>query len=70
VALAVLRAEAAREVVELHGAPLDGDGLKQAIRRADLLLVHLADAEAFARQLSRCEVDTERVVASASSLPR
>jgi Fe-S-cluster containining protein len=70
VALAVLRAEAAREVAELHGAPLDGDGLKQAIRRADLLLVHLADAEAFARQLSRCEVDTERVVASASSLPR
>ena len=30
-------------------------GCKQAIRRADLLLVHLADPEALARELSRCE---------------
>ena len=34
---------------------LDADLLKEAVRRADLLLVHLADPEALARRLSRCE---------------
>jgi hypothetical protein len=54
VALAVLRAEAARGVVGA-GRVLDGELLKEAVRRADLLLVHLADPEALARRLSRCE---------------
>ena len=44
--------------------------VKQAIRRADLLLVHLADAEALARELSRCEAGVGRVVASSLSPPR
>jgi hypothetical protein len=54
VALGVLRAEAARGAAEA-GRPLDAALLKEAIRRADLLLVHLADPEALARRLSRCE---------------
>jgi hypothetical protein len=54
VALGVLRAEAARGCVEA-GLPLDAELLKEAVRRADLLLVHLADPEALARRLSRCE---------------
>jgi Fe-S-cluster containining protein len=54
VALGVLRAEAVRGCAEA-GRPLDADLLKEAIRRADLLLVHLADPEAVARRLSRCE---------------
>jgi hypothetical protein len=54
VALGVLRAEAARGVAEA-GRALDADLLKEAIRRADLLLVHLADPQALARRLSRCE---------------
>jgi hypothetical protein len=54
VALGVLRAEAARGCAE-SGCKLDADLLKEAIRRADLLLVHLADPEALARRLSRCE---------------
>jgi Fe-S-cluster containining protein len=54
VALGVLRAEAARGSAEA-GRPLDADLLKEAVRRADLLLVHLADPEALARRLSRCE---------------
>jgi len=57
VALGVLRAEAARGCVEGAGQPLDPELLKQAIRRADLLLHHLADVEALARDLSRCEAD-------------
>jgi len=54
VALAVLCAEAARGCAEA-GRALDADLLKEAIRRADLLLVHLADPEALARRLSRGE---------------
>jgi hypothetical protein len=52
--LAVLRAEAARGCAEA-GRALDADILTGAVRRADLLLVHLADPEALARRLSRCE---------------
>jgi Fe-S-cluster containining protein len=54
VALGVLRAEAVRRAAEAE-RPLDADLLKEAIRRADLLLVHLADPEALARRLGRCE---------------
>jgi hypothetical protein len=50
VALSVLRAEAARGCAEA-GRPLDAELLKEAVRRADLLLVHLADPEALARRL-------------------
>jgi hypothetical protein len=53
-ALGVLRAEAARGGADA-GRALDPGLLKEAIRRADLLLVHLADPEALARDLSRCE---------------
>jgi hypothetical protein len=70
VAYSVLRAEAARGVAEAGGAALDAERLKQAIRRSELLLVHLADAEALARELSRCEAGSERVVASPSSSSR
>jgi hypothetical protein len=70
VAYSVLRAEIARGVAEGNGAAVDGERLKQAIRRADLLLVHLADAEALARELSRCEAAAGRVVASAFPQPR
>jgi hypothetical protein len=49
--LGVLRAEAARK----PGASQDAEGLREAIRRADLLLVHLADPVALARRLSRAE---------------
>ena len=55
VALDVLRVEAARGCAEA-GHELDHDLLKGAVRRADLLLVHLADPEALARRLSRCEL--------------
>jgi hypothetical protein len=54
VALGVLRAEAARGSTEADRA-LDASLLLEAIRRSDLLLVHLADPEALARRLSRCE---------------
>ena len=50
VALGVLRAEAARGGAEA-GRALDAELLKDAVRRADLLLVHLADPEALARAL-------------------
>ena len=53
-ALAVLRAEAVRGAAE-GGAAGDSTDLLEAIRRADLLLVHLADPEALARRLSRVE---------------
>ncbi len=56
-ALGVLWAECFRGCAE-HDRPLDAELLKQAIRRADLLLVHLADPEALARALSRCERGT------------
>jgi len=54
VALGVLRAEAARASSEA-GRPVDAALLQEAVRRADLLLVHLADPEALARRLSRGE---------------
>jgi hypothetical protein len=54
IALGVLRVEAARGCAEA-GRALDAALLKEAVRRADLLLVHLADPEAPARRLSRCE---------------
>jgi hypothetical protein len=53
-ALGVLRAESARGSAEAARV-LDGDLLREAVRRADLLLVHLADPEALARRLSRGE---------------
>ena len=49
--LGVLRAEVARGGNGAQGR----EGLREAIRRADLLLVHLADPEALARRLSRAE---------------
>jgi Fe-S-cluster containining protein len=55
VAYSVLRSELARAVVQERAEAVDAERLKQAIRRADLLLVHLADAPALARDLSRCE---------------
>ena len=54
VALGVLRAEATRGCAEA-GRALDPELLKGAFRRADLLLVHLADPEALARRLSHGE---------------
>lgn len=54
VALGVLRAEAARGCADA-GCVLDTGLLKEAVRRADLLLVHLADPGALARRLGRCE---------------
>jgi hypothetical protein len=51
---AVLRAEAAREAATTRAA-LDDARLREAVRRADLLLLHLVDPLALARDLSRCE---------------
>ncbi len=59
VALGVLRAETARGCRE-SGHALDAALLKEALRRADLLLLHLADPEALARRLSRCETGVLR----------
>ena len=53
-ALLVLRAEALRGCAE-SGRALDAASMKEAFRRADLLLVQLADPAALARRLSRCE---------------
>jgi hypothetical protein len=53
-ALGLLRAEAARGCADA-GRALDPDLLREAVRRSDLLLVHLADPEALARRLSRGE---------------
>jgi Fe-S-cluster containining protein len=58
VALRVLRAEAARGSAEAARA-LDPDLLMEAVRRADLLFVHLVDPEALARRLSRGEAAGE-----------
>ncbi len=54
VALGVLRVETLRGCAEAERA-LDQELLREAFRRADLLLVHLADPDALARRLSRCE---------------
>ena len=53
-ALAVLTAELHREGARTKG-DVDQTILLEAIRRADLLLVHLADPAALARRLSRAE---------------
>jgi hypothetical protein len=52
VALAVLRAERMRDAT---ADPADTTSLRDAIRRADLLLVHLADPKALAGRLGACE---------------
>lgn len=54
VGLGVLRAEAGRGCLAV-GRRLDTELLREAIRRADLLLVHLADPVALARRLSLVE---------------
>jgi len=54
VARGALRAEAARGCAEA-GRSLDAALLEQAVRRTDLLLVHLADPVALAGRLSRWE---------------
>jgi hypothetical protein len=51
VAHSVLRAELARAGPHAAAA----EALLEAVRRADLLLVHLVDPQALARELSRCE---------------
>ena len=53
-ALGVLRAEAARGCAHAE-RELDAPVLKEALRRSDLLLLHLVDVQALARELSRCE---------------
>jgi Fe-S-cluster containining protein len=53
-ALGLLRTEAARGCADA-GRALDPDLLKEAVRRSDLLLVHLANPEALARRLSHRE---------------
>jgi Fe-S-cluster containining protein len=53
-ACGVLRAEAARGC-QAAERPLDEALLTEAVRRADLLLVHHVDPAALARRLSRCE---------------
>jgi hypothetical protein len=53
-ALGVLGAELARDPRESS----EPEGLREAFRRADLLLVHLADPTALARRLSRAEGPT------------
>jgi Fe-S-cluster containining protein len=53
-ALGVLRTEAARGSAAT-GRVLDAGQLLAAVRRADLLLLHLADPEDLAGRLSRCE---------------
>ena len=58
VALGLLRAEAAVACAKA-GAALDAALLKEAVRAADLRLVHFADPERLARRLSGCESTTE-----------
>lgn len=53
-ALAVVRVEAARHV-QRHGRMLDRGLLRDSVRQADLLLVHLASRDALARQWSTAE---------------
>jgi len=63
VALAVLRAEETRDAQST--ATDEAARLEPAIRRADLLLVHLADPQALAARLAACEqVARDRVLAS------
>jgi hypothetical protein len=58
-AWAILRVEAAR-VGLAAGRPLDATSLKEAVRAAERLLVHLASPEALARRLSEGEAKAER----------
>jgi hypothetical protein len=62
-ALAVLGAERSRPGPrgERRSSPA---ALLEAFRRADLLLVHLADPEALARRLSRCEAEAEPITSA------
>jgi Fe-S-cluster containining protein len=53
-ACGVLRVEAVRGC-QAAERPLDAALLTEAVRRADLVLVHLVDPAALARRLSRCE---------------
>ena len=55
-ALAVVRVEAARQCA-VDGATLDSTRLLEAIRQADLLLVHKADSATLAERLSKVESD-------------
>lgn len=64
-ALAVLRAEAARGCAR-RGEPLAAEGLREAIRRADLLLQQLVDPQALAERLSAVERGGGGVLASGS----
>ena len=70
VSLAVLKAEMARgrlSAVPAGAATHGADGsssLKEAIRRADLLLAHLADPQALADRLGACERPGAGVLAS------
>jgi Fe-S-cluster containining protein len=57
-ALAVVRVEAARHG-QRHGRMLDRSLLRESVRQADLLLVHLSSREALARHWSAAEVDEE-----------
>jgi hypothetical protein len=62
-AYAVLCIEAARRGASAQRT-LESDGLREAIRASDLLLVHLADPEAFARLLAAFEGERLREGAS------
>lgn len=59
VALSVVRVEAAR-FCGARGRALDEDALAEAFRRADLLLVHLADPQALAARLTPQPAGRER----------
>ena len=55
-AAGVLQAECVRRCAST-GAPLDRDGLLEAIRMSDLLLVHLVDRDALMDWLRVVDVD-------------
>jgi hypothetical protein len=55
-ALGVLRVEAARQCAAA-GSPLDASLLLEAVRQADLLLIHKADRGQLAMELARVEMD-------------
>ncbi len=64
VALGVVRAEAAVACSKARAA-LDAELLKEAVRAADLRLVHFADPERLARRLSGCESASGRRIGRA-----
>lgn len=69
VALAVLEVESARQA-EQAGRELDADLLLEAIRQADLLLVHLATEEELGRRMGRVEKMTRQAYVAEIGLPR